>query len=49
MVGQGPPYVILSEALATPSTYRIVNALKRAKHEDYFDKDTKFTPFSLGT
>jgi hypothetical protein len=31
----------------TPFTYRIVNALKRAEHEDYFDRDTNFTPFSL--
>jgi len=38
---------VLWEVLATPLTYRIVNALKRAEHEDYFDKDTKFTPFSL--
>ena len=35
------------EALMTPFTYRIVNMLKRAEHEDYFDKDTNFTPFSL--
>jgi uncharacterized integral membrane protein (TIGR00697 family) len=35
------------EALMTPFTYRIVNALKRAEHEDYFDRDTDFTPFSL--
>ena len=38
---------VLWEVIATPLTYRIVNALKRAEHEDYFDKDTKFTPFSL--
>jgi uncharacterized integral membrane protein (TIGR00697 family) len=35
------------EAVMTPVTYRIVNALKRAEHEDYFDRDTDFTPFSL--
>jgi uncharacterized integral membrane protein (TIGR00697 family) len=35
------------EAVMTPFTYRIVNALKRAEHEDYFDRDTDFTPFSL--
>jgi queuosine precursor transporter len=35
------------EAVMTPFTYRIVNALKRAEHEDYYDRDTNFTPFSL--
>ena len=40
---------VLWEILATPLTYRIVAALKRAEHEDYYDRGTKFTPFSLGT
>src|SRR3954469_12082473 len=35
------------EAVMTPITYRVVNALKRAEHEDYYDRDTDFTPFSL--
>lgn len=35
------------EIVATPFTYRIVNFLKRAEHEDYYDKDTNFTPFSM--
>lgn len=35
------------EVLATPLTYRVVNALKRAENEDHFDRDTNFTPFSL--
>jgi len=35
------------EILATPLTYRMVNALKRAEREDYYDRDTNFTPFSL--
>ena len=38
---------VLWEVLATPLTYKIVAALKRAEHEDYFDRDTRFTPFSL--
>jgi uncharacterized integral membrane protein (TIGR00697 family) len=37
------------EVVNTPLTYRIVNFLKRAEHEDYFDRDTNFTPFSLET
>jgi uncharacterized integral membrane protein (TIGR00697 family) len=35
------------EVLATPLTYRVVAFLKRAEHEDYYDRDTNFTPFSL--
>ena len=30
------------EALATPLTYLVVNALKRAEGIDYFDRETKF-------
>jgi uncharacterized integral membrane protein (TIGR00697 family) len=40
---------VLWEILATPLTYRIVAALKRAENEDYFDRGTHFTPFSLDT
>jgi len=35
------------EAVMTPFTYRIVNFLKRAEGEDYYDHGTDFTPFSL--
>ena len=35
------------EVLATPLTYRIVAFLKRAEREDYYDRDTNFTPFAL--
>jgi uncharacterized integral membrane protein (TIGR00697 family) len=35
------------EALITPVTYRVVNFLKRAEEEDYFDHKTNFTPFSI--
>jgi uncharacterized PurR-regulated membrane protein YhhQ (DUF165 family) len=37
------------EAVMTPVTYRVVNFLKRAESEDYFDRRTDFTPFSLRT
>src|SRR5881394_4345015 len=30
------------EVVATPLTYAVVNFLKRAEHEDYFDRDTDF-------
>jgi len=35
------------EAVLTPLTYLVVNFLKRAEHEDFYDVDTDFTPFSL--
>jgi queuosine precursor transporter len=35
------------EALMTPVTYRIVNSLKRAESQDYFDYETDFNPFRL--
>jgi uncharacterized integral membrane protein (TIGR00697 family) len=37
------------EVVMTPVTYRVVGFLKRVEHEDYFDRDTDFTPFSLKT
>ncbi len=35
------------EVLFTPLTYKIVGALKRAENEDYYDRDTDFSPFTL--
>ena len=35
------------EVVATPITYKVVNALKRAEREDFFDTETNFTPFAL--
>jgi uncharacterized integral membrane protein (TIGR00697 family) len=40
---------VLWEVVMTPITYRVVNFLKRAEAEDYFDRNTNFTPFSLRT
>ena len=40
---------VLWEVLATPFTYAIVGFLKRAEHEDYYDTNTDFNPFSLET
>jgi uncharacterized integral membrane protein (TIGR00697 family) len=37
------------EVVATPLTYKVVGFLKRVEHEDYYDVDTDFTPFSLKT
>lgn len=37
------------EAIATPVTYKLVNFLKRAENEDYYDRDTDFNPFTLET
>jgi uncharacterized integral membrane protein (TIGR00697 family) len=40
---------VLVEVVFTPVTYKVVAALKRAEQEDYYDRDTNFTPFSLRT
>ncbi len=40
-------FKVAYETLATPLTYWIVNALKRAENENYFDRDTNFNPVSL--
>jgi uncharacterized integral membrane protein (TIGR00697 family) len=37
------------EVVFTPITYKVVHALKRAEREDYYDRNTDFTPFSLKT
>ena len=38
---------VLWEVLLTPITYRVVAWLKKAEGEDYYDRDTDFTPFKL--
>jgi len=35
------------EVVNTPITYAIVKFLKKKESEDYYDRDTNFTPFSL--
>jgi uncharacterized PurR-regulated membrane protein YhhQ (DUF165 family) len=35
------------EIVFTPLTYQIVNGLKRAEGEDYYDRYTNFNPFTL--
>jgi uncharacterized integral membrane protein (TIGR00697 family) len=40
---------VLWEVAATPFTYFIVGFLKKAEHEDYYDRDTNFNPFTLET
>jgi uncharacterized integral membrane protein (TIGR00697 family) len=38
---------VAMEVIFTPLTYKIVGALKRAENEDYYDRQTRFTPFTL--
>ena len=40
---------VLWEVVMTPVTYKIVNFLKKAESEDYFDWKTNFNPFTLDT
>lgn len=35
------------EALMTPVTYLVVNGLKRAEGEDFYDRETNFNPFAV--
>ncbi len=35
------------EVLMTPITYLVVNNLKRLEREDYYDRETNFTPFQI--
>ena len=37
----------LWEVIMTPVTYKVVGFLKRAEQEDYYDRETDFTPFRL--
>ena len=38
---------VVWEIVSTPVTYKMVGFLKRAEKEDFYDRDTNFTPFSL--
>ncbi len=38
---------VMWEVVATPLTYKVVAFLKRIEHEDYYDRDTDFNPFTL--
>ena len=38
---------VLWELMMTPLTYKIVRFLKKAENEDYYDRDTNFSPFSF--
>jgi len=35
------------EVIMTPITYLVVNYMKRQENEDYYDRDTNFTPFQI--
>lgn len=57
--GHVPGYVLLEmiisnyifkcsvETLVTPFTYQVINFLKKAEHEDYYDYGTDFNPFKI--
>ena len=40
---------VMWEVVATPFTYLVVGWLKRVEHEDYYDRETDFNPFTLET
>jgi hypothetical protein len=37
------------EIVATPLTYAVVGWLKRIEREDYYDRDTDFSPFHINS
>lgn len=41
-------FKVIVEVLLTPLTYQVVNLLKRAEREDYYDTQTNFSPFRSG-
>ena len=45
IIWQGYLLKVAYEVLATPLTYLVVNALKRAEHTDAFDAHASFNPF----
>jgi len=45
IIWQGWILKVLYETAATPVTYLVVNALKKAEHVDTFDTHTNFNPF----
>jgi uncharacterized integral membrane protein (TIGR00697 family) len=47
IIYSGYLFKVVYEVLATPLTYLIVNALKRAEGIDFFDRSTNFNPFRL--
>lgn len=40
---------VVCEVVLTPVTYALVGFLKRAEHEDYYDRTTDFSPFKIET
>jgi queuosine precursor transporter len=48
MILTGYALKVAYEVLATPVTYLIINALKRAESIDTFDRHTDFNPFRFG-
>lgn len=49
LIVSGYLFKVTYEVLATPLTYAVVNFLKRAEGVDFFDRRTRFNPFSLAS
>jgi uncharacterized integral membrane protein (TIGR00697 family) len=47
MIGTGYVLKVAYEVLATPLTYLVINALKRAEHSDPLDRTESFNPFAF--
>jgi len=47
LIGTIYVFKVLYEVVITPLTYKLVNFLKKAENQDYYDKGTNFNPFSI--
>lgn len=47
MIGSAYAFKVVYEVVATPLTYAVVGALKRAEGVDTFDRGTNFSPFAF--
>lgn len=41
-------FKVAIEIMFTPATYAVVRYLKKAENEDFYDRETNFSPFRLG-
>ncbi len=47
LIGTNYLFKVVIEASFTPLTYQVIKTLKQIENEDYYDRDTNFSPFSL--
>lgn len=48
-IAVGWSFKTVVEVIMLPVTYRVIKFLKTKEHQDYYDKETDFSPFKLST